>query len=142
MTIYDSFDFSSTHPWARPAGSSELSASCWAGLIAIADQLRGNAGMLPLDGPSQTLPLLYNLPASYFNDVTDGNNGNPAGPGYDLITGRGTPKNRQSGRERPGALAHLTGPLHRMPEISIPAMSAIPIRLPSPTRACGSRPAW
>ena len=27
-----------------------------------------------------------------FHDITQGNNGYPAGPGYDLVTGLGTPK--------------------------------------------------
>ena len=35
--------------------------------------------------------MLYNLPSSDFHDVTTGNNGNPAGPGYDLVTGLGSP---------------------------------------------------
>ena len=34
---------------------------------------------------------LYGLPASDFNDITSGNNGDAAGPGYDLVTGIGTP---------------------------------------------------
>jgi len=35
--------------------------------------------------------MLYSLPTSFYNDVTSGNNGLPAGPGYDLVTGIGTP---------------------------------------------------
>ena len=45
-----------------------------------------------LDGPSQTLPALYALPASDFHDITSGTNGRySAGPGYDMVTGIGTP---------------------------------------------------
>ena len=63
----------------------------WAGLVAIADQFRAAAGLPPLDGPTQTLPRLYQLSAADFHDVTAGNNGFAAGAGYDLATGRGTP---------------------------------------------------
>jgi hypothetical protein len=63
--------------------------------VAIADQGRVLAGKAALDGPSQLLPMLYGLPAQDFHDVTAGTSfGQPnfrAGPGYDLVTGRGTP---------------------------------------------------
>ena len=42
-------------------------------------------------GSPQTLPALYSLPAD-FHDVTTGSNGYPAGPGYELATGLGTPQ--------------------------------------------------
>ena len=64
----------------------------WAGLIADADGLRVADDDGTLDGPSQTLPALYDLPGADFNDITSGNNGFPALPGYDLATGLGTPK--------------------------------------------------
>ena len=61
-------------------------------LVAIADQGRALAGKSSLDGPSQTLPMLYQLPGSDFHDITSGSNGAySAGPGYDLVTGLGTP---------------------------------------------------
>src|SRR5262249_27785088 len=63
----------------------------WAALIAIADQGRALAGEGTLDGATQTLPTLYQLPSSDFHDITSGNNGYSAGTGYDLVTGRGTP---------------------------------------------------
>jgi hypothetical protein len=47
-----------------------------------------------LDGASQTLPELYKLSAD-FHDITSGSNGATAaytaGPGYDLVTGIGSP---------------------------------------------------
>ncbi len=53
------------------------------------------SGLTPLDGPSQTLPKIYALPATAFHDITSGTStGAPnysAGPGYDLVTGLGTP---------------------------------------------------
>ncbi len=64
----------------------------WAALVAIADQGRALAGEGTLDGATQTLPAIYQMPSSDFHDITTGNNGAySAGPGYDLVTGRGTP---------------------------------------------------
>jgi subtilase family serine protease len=78
-------------------GGTSLSAPQWAGLVAIADQING--GGLGLINPA-----LYRIgadPARYaadFYDVTAGNNtadpsvpGYPATPGWDPITGLGTP---------------------------------------------------
>jgi subtilase family serine protease len=78
-------------------GGTSLSCPQWAGLVAIADQLNG--GGLGLINPA-----LYKLaanPASYSNDfydVTVGNNqadpsvpGYSASPGWDPVTGLGTP---------------------------------------------------
>jgi len=90
VAVYDSYDYGSSLPWVQVGGTS-LSAPCWAGLIAIADQLRASAGSSSLDGLTQTLPALYGLPAADFHDITSGNNGHPAGPGYDMVTGIGTP---------------------------------------------------
>ena len=48
-----------------------------------------------LDGATQTLPLLYSLSSADFHDITTGTStGSPrysAAPGYDLVTGRGSP---------------------------------------------------
>ena len=41
--------------------------------------------------PTQTLQALYSLPASDFHDITSGYNGFNAGPGYDEVTGLGSP---------------------------------------------------
>ena len=91
MAVYDSYDGGSSKPWLQVGGTS-LSAPCWAGLVAIADQLCASQGLGTLDGRTQTLPVLYALPAADFHDITTGSNGGfSAGPGYDLVTGRGTP---------------------------------------------------
>ena len=64
----------------------------WSGLIAIANQGRAIEGVGSLDGPTQTLPAIYYAPPADFNDITKGSNGGfSAGPGYDEVTGRGTP---------------------------------------------------
>ncbi|HEY2372912.1 MAG TPA: S53 family peptidase [Gaiellaceae bacterium] len=79
-------------------GGTSLATPQWAGLVAIADQLAGHGlGLLN--------PALYQLasnPATYANDFYDvvvGNNGAgapavpgyPASPGWDPVTGLGTP---------------------------------------------------
>jgi hypothetical protein len=90
VAIYDSYDFGTGTPWEQIGGTS-LACPCWAGLIAIADQGRQLANETPLDGLKDTLPKLYSLPGDDFHDVISGNNGFAAGPGYDLVTGIGTP---------------------------------------------------
>src|SRR5580692_7954363 len=77
--------------WFQVGGTS-LSSPMFAGLVAIADQGRALQGETSLDGATQTLPMLYGLPQSDFHDITTGGNGTyNATPGYDLVTGRGTP---------------------------------------------------
>jgi subtilase family serine protease len=92
--VYDSYNNGTAAPWSQFGGTSDASPQ-WAALIAIADQGRALAGETALDGPTQTLPMLYSLPAADFHDITSGMSfGSPiesAGPGYDLVTGRGTP---------------------------------------------------
>ena len=68
-----------------------LSTPCWAGLIAIADQGRAIHGLPLLNTDSSLQTLLYDAPLSDFHDITSGYNGYSAGPGYDLVTGIGTP---------------------------------------------------
>jgi hypothetical protein len=82
VAIADSWDYGASTPWNQIAGTS-LTAPLWSGLIAVVDQGLALAGMGTLDGPNQTLPAIYSLPAADFHDV------GPAG--YDLATGRGTP---------------------------------------------------
>ena len=89
--VYDSYDYGSSTPWMSVGGTS-LSAPCWAGLIAIANQLRVANGSSPLDGATQTLPALYSIKGADFHDITTGSNGDYfAGFGYDEVTGLGTP---------------------------------------------------
>jgi hypothetical protein len=73
-------------------GGTSIATPQWAGLIAIADQERVQGeGGTPLTGYTQTLPALYSLPSGDFHDIVNGNNGYPAGTGYDLVTGLGSP---------------------------------------------------
>jgi hypothetical protein len=81
--------------WYTPGylqvGGTSLAAPMWAGLISITNQIRASYGFSTLNGLTQTLPTLYDLSSKDFNDIMTGNNGYPAGPGYDLATGLGTP---------------------------------------------------
>jgi hypothetical protein len=73
-------------------GGTSLATPMWSGLIAIANQGRALDGESSLNGLTQTLPALYNLPSSDFHDITTGSNGTYAATvGYDLATGLGTP---------------------------------------------------
>jgi subtilase family serine protease len=89
--VYDSYDYG--RPMWMQVGGTGLSASCWAGLIAITDQFRLYQGIGLLGGLSRTLPALYSIgDFGDFNDVTSGSNGGySAGSGYDMVTGLGTP---------------------------------------------------
>jgi type II secretory pathway pseudopilin PulG len=75
--------------WAVIGGTS-ASAPCWAGLIALANQMRGK----PL---GFVQPALYSLQGKGLHDITEGNNsfagvkGYSAQKGYDLVSGWGTP---------------------------------------------------
>ncbi len=85
-------------------GGTSAGAPQWAAIIALANELRGRQGRLPL---GLATPQLYMIAADRknyredFNDIVNGNNalfGDPAQlpgfnarPGYDLPTGLGTP---------------------------------------------------
>jgi autotransporter-associated beta strand protein len=90
VSVYDAYSEGAATPWVDAAGTS-VAAPCWSATIAVADQGRTVAGLGTLDGPTETLPALYQLSSQAFHDITKGNNGFAAGPGYDLVTGLGTP---------------------------------------------------
>lgn len=93
VPVYDTFSNGTSSPWSQIGGTS-LSAPAWAALISIVDQARSQNGLGSLDGLTQTLPMLYQLDLttpSAFHDITTGSNGFAAGPGYDLVTGIGSP---------------------------------------------------
>jgi hypothetical protein len=83
----------STYGWGGwlQVGGTSAAAPQWAALVTLADQGRALVGEPALDGFTQTLPDLYSLPAGDFHDIVSGDNGYPAGPGYDLATGLGSP---------------------------------------------------
>ena len=92
VPVYDSYDDGSDTPWfPSQVGGTSLACPMWAGLISIVDENSVSLGQGVLDGPTQTLPRIYQLPGSDFHDITSGSNGFNAGTGYDLVTGRGSP---------------------------------------------------
>jgi hypothetical protein len=72
-------------------GGTSLACPIMAGLVAIVDQGRSYLFGQPSYTSTDFLTALYQLPQSDFHDITTGYNGFSAGPGYDLVTGRGTP---------------------------------------------------
>jgi hypothetical protein len=89
--VYDSYNGG----WYSVGGTS-AGAPQWAALVAIANQGRNLNGLPPLgsspsQGSQEVLTDLYNLQGD-LTDITTGYNGFFAGPGYDLVTGIGTPQ--------------------------------------------------
>jgi subtilase family serine protease len=85
--------------WYQVGGTS-AGAPQWAGLIALANQGRtlGVGGNAPIYQVAQLAGAAAGtLDATHFYDITSGNNGSTAdpddssGPGYDLVTGLGSP---------------------------------------------------
>ena len=77
----------------RQIGGTSWSAPTWAGFCALINQARQAAGKpsLPFLNPQ-----LYQLGPACFRDITEGNNGEyNVQPGYDMVTGLGTPNIEQ-----------------------------------------------
>jgi hypothetical protein len=73
-------------------GGTSLATPAWAAIIAIADQGRSLAGKGSLDGPSQTLPMLYSLPSIDFHVIAGSKLSTHAGAFHvNLATGLGSP---------------------------------------------------
>jgi subtilase family serine protease len=89
--VYDSTSYQGESGWMVFGGTSAGTPQ-WAGLFADIAQGRNYIGSGSLDGQTQSIPGIYNLPSTDFHDITSGNNGfYSAGVGYDLVTGLGTP---------------------------------------------------
>ncbi len=87
FSVYNTYDGG----WEQVGGTS-AGAPQWAALVAIANQGLALNGVGSLDGPTQALPLIYSLSSADFHDITSGSNGYSASGGYDLATGRGSPR--------------------------------------------------
>jgi hypothetical protein len=87
-TGYYVYDSSSGHGTWLAVGGTSAGSPQWAGLIALVNQGRAQAGQAPLNSALQAI---YSLPNSDFHDITTGSNGNAAKAGYDVVTGRGSP---------------------------------------------------
>jgi hypothetical protein len=68
VAVYETPPRGGTGSWITVGGTS-LGTPAWAAIIVIVDQGRALAGKGSLDGPTQTLPALYSLPASDFHAV-------------------------------------------------------------------------
>ena len=92
VAVYNTYSRSG---WTRVGGNS-FASPAWASLIALADQARIANGLPALTSNEVNAKLYADYQSSNylndFHDITTGNNGYPAGPGYDLNTGIGTPK--------------------------------------------------
>ena len=111
VAVYDSYDNTDgSGPWIEIGGTS-VATPCWAALIAIVNQGRVAAGGTTLTAPPRPCRP-SRLPASDFHDITSGSNGGfNAGPGYDEVTGLGTP--RPTSCPQPGRLRDGQPPGHR-----------------------------
>ena len=95
FAVYDSVRYDHTSGWLLVGGTS-AGAPQWSALLAIADQGRSQSGQPALDSsnPQEVMNILYENPAD-FHDITSGTStGTPnysAGPGYDYVTGLGSP---------------------------------------------------
>ena len=98
VAVYDSVLFEGQRGWWQVGGTS-LGAPSWSAIMADTDQLRAARAQPPLtaarDGAQQAL---YALPSGYLAPITTGAQngfcpvGCTPGPGYDEITGLGSPR--------------------------------------------------
>jgi hypothetical protein len=90
--IADLYNLPATNPFEVVGGTS-LSAPAWTGLLALVNQGRVAAGRATLDSasPTEAHQALYSLPQSDYTVISSGTNGYHANPGYNLVTGLGTP---------------------------------------------------
>jgi hypothetical protein len=96
FAVDDSYAYSGTsYGWLQVGGTS-AGAPQWAAILAIADQGRAATGQAALDSsnPQEVMTALYKNTGA-FHDITSGiSTGSPyysAGPGYDYVTGLGSP---------------------------------------------------
>jgi hypothetical protein len=95
FAVYDSVPYEGGSGWSEVGGTS-AGAPQWSALLAIADQGRAQSGQPALNStsPQQVMSILYANPTD-FHDITSGRStGRPhysAGPGYDYVTGLGSP---------------------------------------------------
>jgi len=86
-------DFFGQTGW-QPVGGTSASAPQTAALVALANEQRAQAGKEPIGAALNNA--IYSIArgdySGNFNDIVTGSNGYPAVPGYDLVTGLGTPK--------------------------------------------------
>ncbi len=80
--------FETSAGWEQFGGTS-ISSPQWTALFALANSLRQQTIS---SSPGSLYSLAETNYAAWFRDIISGNNGIPAGPGYDLVTGLGSPR--------------------------------------------------
>src|SRR5204863_3290012 len=96
FAVYDSTNYNGTsYGWVTIGGTS-AGAPQWAALLAIADQGRARNGQPALNSasPQEVMTTLYKNPGDLHDITTGTSTGSPnyaAGPGYDYVTGLGSP---------------------------------------------------
>ena len=80
VAVYDSTPYSGQSGWFVVGGTS-VGAPCWAGLFALVTS----------SGDSPLYSAATKTYATDYHDITTGSNGFAAGPGYDFVTGLGSP---------------------------------------------------
>jgi hypothetical protein len=91
--VADPYNLDPSNPFEIVGGTS-LSAPSWAGLIALVNQGRVQSGAAALNSssPTEAQQDLYGLSQSDYNVIASGTNGGfNAAPGYNLVTGLGSP---------------------------------------------------
>ena len=99
---------------ANQYGGTSFGAPLWAGYIALVNQQLANNGSLPIGFINPTI-YSQNVTSSYdpdFHDITSGTSGSfSAVPGYDLVTGWGSPNS--------GLISALTGSTTETPAFTL-----------------------
>jgi hypothetical protein len=91
VEVYETSLYTAEGSW-QVVGGTSLGTPAWAAIIAIADQGRALSGQGSLDGPSQTLPTLYAIPATDFHAVAGPvHSGRRGSFNANLVTGLGSP---------------------------------------------------
>ncbi len=98
VAVYDSQPIGTDKGWFQVGGTS-LGAPVWSAILADTDQVRASAGHGPLTAQGYAAQrAIYGLPAGALGDITSGPpngfcpTGCTAGPGFDMVTGLGSPR--------------------------------------------------
>jgi kumamolisin len=100
-----------------------LASPTWAGMVALINQARANAGLPSLGLLNRWIYTL--IGSSAFNDILIGNNGAYyAGPGYDLCTGIGSPNIAKLINQIDEEITYIGPPINPVNSGSLVSMSA------------------
>ena len=137
MSVFDSAGYNGQTGWFRVGGTS-ASAPMWAGIIAVANQLRGTAFS---SANYEIHSKLYALSSGLF-DVTTGTNGTcgavcTTSSGYDFVTGLGSPR-----RGIDVALSTASPPPPPPPPSDVPGAPQNLVASKAPKGATGIRLSW